>query len=185
MGDFVLSDRVVVERKEVDDFASSIIDGRLFQQAVKLKEAYSKPVIIVEGETLTGSGRVRPEAMMGAYASLLIDYGIPIVWTQHPSETAQLMFAMCRREQFQDKRAPRVMTMIKPRALQEEQEFVVSSLPNIDNTRAKKLLTTFHTPQRVFQASKEELMSVPGIGEKISEEIRRVVATNYAPQPLV
>ena len=185
VGDFVLSDRVVVERKEVDDFASSIIDGRLFQQAVNLRDAYAKPMIIVEGETLTGSGRVRPEAMMGAYASLLIDYGIPIVWTQKPTETAQLMFAISRREQFQDRRKPRIMTVAKPRTIQEEQEFIISSLPNIDNTRAKKLLTTFHTPQRVFQASKEELMSVPGIGEKISEEIRRVVTTNYQPESLV
>jgi Fanconi anemia group M protein len=77
------------------------------------------------------------------------------------------------------------MTLMKPRSLQEEQEFVVSSLPNIDNTRAKKLLNTFHTPQRVFQASREELMSVQGIGEKISEEIRRVVGTNYETEPLV
>jgi ERCC4-related helicase len=182
VGDFVLSDRVVVERKGVDDFASSIIDGRLFQQAAKLKNAYAKPVIIVEGETLTGSGRVRPEAMMGAYASLLIDYAIPIVWTQKPSETAQLMFAISRREQVQDKRTPRIMTLLKPRSVQEQQEFIVSSLPSIDNTRAKKLLTTFHSPQRVFNASKEELMTVQGIGEKISDEIRRVVATNYQPE---
>ena len=91
VGDFVLSDRVVVERKDVDDFASSIIDGRLFQQAAKLKESYAKPIVLLEGESITGSGRVRPEAMMGAYASVLIDYGIPLVWTQKPSETAQLM----------------------------------------------------------------------------------------------
>ena len=185
VGDFVLSDRVVVERKEVDDFASSIIDGRLFQQAAKLKDAYAKPLIIVEGETLTGSGRVRPEAMMGAYASVIIDYGIPIAWTQKPSETAQLIFAISRREQLQDKRTPRIITVIKPRNLQEQQEFIVSSLPNIDNTRAKKLLTTFHTPQRIFQASKEDLMLVPGIGEKISEEIRRVVSADYQPEPVV
>ena len=185
VGDFVLSDRVVVERKELDDFASSIIDGRLFQQAAKLKDSYAKPLIIVEGENLTGSGRVRPEAMMGAYASLIIDYGIPIAWTQKPSETAQLMFAISRREQFQDKRTPRIMNVIKPKSLQEQQEFIVCSLPNVDNTRAKKLLATFHTPQHVFQASKEELMSVAGIGEKISEEIRRVVSTNYQPQPVI
>ena len=185
VGDFVLSDRVVVERKEVDDFASSIIDGRLFEQAAKLKDAYVKPVIIVEGDSLTGSGRVRPEAMMGAYASILMDYGIPIILTQKPSETAQLMFAISRREQIQDKRTPRIMTVAKPKTLQEEQEFVVSSLPNIDRTRAKKLLTSFHTPQRIFQASKEELMSVSGIGERISEEIRRILTTSYEAEPLV
>ncbi len=182
VGDFVLSDKVVIERKDVEDFASSIIDGRLFQQAARLKESYAKPVIIVEGETLTGSGRVRPEAMMGAYASILIDYGIPIVWAQKPSETAQLIFAIARREQIQDKRVPRIMTASKPTTVDEQQEFIVSSLPNIDNTRAKKLLSSFQTVERIFQASKEELMSVTGIGEKISEEIRRVLTSRYKPR---
>jgi len=182
VGDFVLSDKVVVERKDVEDFASSIIDGRLFQQAARLKETYQKPIILVEGETLTGSGRVRPEAMMGAYASLLIDYGIPIVWTQKPSEAAQLMFAIARREQIQERRTPRIMTTPKPTTLEEQQEFVVSSLPNIDSTRAKKLLNSLQTVQRVFMASKEELMSVSGIGEKISEEIRRVLTAKYRSQ---
>jgi Fanconi anemia group M protein len=182
VGDFVLSDRIVVERKDIEDFASSIIDGRLFQQAVKLKESYAKPVFVVEGGTLLGSGRVRPEAMMGAYASILIDYGIPIVWAQKPSEAAQLMFAIARREQTQEKRKPRIMTAAKPSTIENQQEFIVASLPNIDNTRAKKLLSSFQTVERIFQASKEELMSVAGIGEKISEEIRRVLTSKYRPR---
>ena len=179
VGDFVLSDRVVVERKNVDDFASSIIDGRLFEQAAKLKESCMKPIIVVEGESLKGSGRVRPEAMMGAYASILVDYGIPVVWTREPSETAQLMFAVARREQIQEKRLPRIMTAPKPSTIEHQQEFIVSSLPNIDNTRAKKLLSHFQTVEDVFSASKEELMSVSGIGERISEEIKRVLTTKY------
>jgi len=179
VGDFVLSDRVVVERKEVDDFASSIIDGRLFEQAAKLNQSYAKPVIIVEGERLTGSGRVRPEAMMGAYASILVDYGIPVMWTREPSETAQLILAVARREQVQERRSPRVMTSQKPSTIEEQQEFVVSSLPDIDSARARKLLTHFQTVERLFSASKEELMSVSGIGDKISEEIKRVLTTRY------
>jgi Fanconi anemia group M protein len=185
IGDFVLSDKVVVERKSVDDFASSIIDGRLFEQAVKLKDSYMKPIFVVEGESLTGSGKVRPEAMMGAYASILVDYGIPVVWTQKPSETAQLMFAIARREQIQEKRAPRIMTSPKPSKMEEQQEFIVSSLPNVDNTRAKKLLNSFQTVEHIFVASKEELMSVSGIGEKISEEIRRVLTSKYVAKSAV
>jgi Fanconi anemia group M protein len=183
VGDFVLSDRVVVERKEVDDFASSIIDGRLFEQAAKLNQSYAKPVMIVEGERLTGSGRVRPEAMMGAYASILIDFGIPIVWAREPSETAQLIFAIARREQVQEKRSPRIMTTPKPSTIEQQQEFIVSSLPNIDNTRARRLLSHFQTVERLFSASKEDLMSVSGIGDRISEEIRRVLTTKYKAEP--
>jgi ERCC4-type nuclease len=89
------------------------------------------------------------------------------------------MFAVARREQIQEKRPPRIMTAPKPSAIDKQQEFIVSSLPNIDNTRAKKLLGHFHTVEGIFLASKEELMSVSGIGEKISEEIRRVLTSRY------
>jgi ERCC4-type nuclease len=33
--------------------------------------------------------------------------------------------------------------------------------------------------ERIFSASKEELKSVNGIGEKISEDIRRVLTSKY------
>jgi len=180
VGDFVVSDRVALERKDADDFASSIIDGRLFEQASKLKASYGKPIFVVEGESIIGSGRIRPEAIIGAYASLLVDYGIPVVWTKSPAETASLIWAIARREQLQDKRAPRIVTQPKPVSLPEQQEFVVSSLPNIDVNRARKLLESFGTVERLFQATKEELMLVPGIGDKISDEIRRVLTSKYA-----
>lgn len=178
VGDFVLSDRVVIERKEMDDFASSIIDGRLFEQAAKLKN-YERPVIIIEGENPMGSGRVRPEAMMGAYASLLVDYGIPIIWSQSPNHSAQLMLAIGRREQVQERRIPRIMSGPKPQTVKEQQEFIVCSLPNIDRVRARNLLTALHTVEHVFSASTEELKSVDGVGENISENIRRVLTSKY------
>jgi Fanconi anemia group M protein len=179
VGDFVLSDRVIVERKEVDDFASSIIDGRLFEQAIKLKN-YAKPIMIVEGSNPMGTGRVKPEAIMGAYASIIVDYGIPILWSRAPGDTAQLMLAIARREQLQEKRSPRIMFGPKPFLLEEQQEFIVSSLPNVDRVRAKNLLEAFHTIERIFVASKAELKSVNGIGEKISDEIKRVLTSSYS-----
>lgn len=178
VGDFALSDRAVVERKEIDDFASSIIDGRLFEQAIKLKE-YERPIIIVEGENPMGSGRVRPEAVLGAYASLLIDYGIPILWSPTPTYSAQLMLTIARREQTLEKRLPRIMSGPKPPTLEEQQEFIVASLPSIDRVRARNLLIALNTVERIFSAPKEELKSVNGIGEKISEDIRRVLTSKY------
>jgi ERCC4-related helicase len=178
VGDFVLSDRAIVERKEIEDLASSIIDGRLFEQAIGLKK-YERPIIIVEGENPMGSGRVRPEAILGAYASLLIDYGIPILWSPNSTYSAQLMLAIARREQVQEKRGPRIMSGPKPPTIEVQQEFIVASLPSIDRVRARNLLNALNTVERIFSASKEELKSVNGIGEKISEDIRRVLTSKY------
>src|SRR4051795_1127778 len=48
-GDYVVSDRLVVERKGPADLAASIKDRRLFEQLARLADAYPSVVLIVEG----------------------------------------------------------------------------------------------------------------------------------------
>src|SRR3954466_13978743 len=50
VGDYVVSDRVVVERKGPTDLAASIKDRRLFEQLARLAEAYPSVVLLVEGD---------------------------------------------------------------------------------------------------------------------------------------
>src|SRR4051812_15804664 len=52
VGDYVLSDRLVVERKSSTDLAASIKDRRLFEQVDRLKAAYPAVVLIVEDEPI-------------------------------------------------------------------------------------------------------------------------------------
>jgi Fanconi anemia group M protein len=178
-GDFIVSDRLAVERKTVDDFAASIIDGRLFNQVISLKNMYEMPMILLEGETFETSRDIRPESMMGAVASILVDYNIPVLWARNPAETALLLYSLAKREQLKEKREPRVRAERKPIAIEEMQEFIVASLPNIDAVRARRLLEKFKTVEKVFTASCEELTQVPGIGEKISKRIRDVLTSKY------
>jgi len=51
VGDFVLSGRVVVETKTVNDLAASIIDGRLFDQLAAMTDLYGRSVLLVEGDS--------------------------------------------------------------------------------------------------------------------------------------
>ena len=48
VGDIRISDRVLIERKTARDLVDSIIDGRLVNQARKLRDAAQKPLLIVE-----------------------------------------------------------------------------------------------------------------------------------------
>ena len=177
--DFVLSDRVAVERKTIDDLAASVMDGRLFNQLIAMKNAYQIPVLLVEGERTASSREISSEALMGAVASVLIDYLIPLVWTKTPEETALLLFSIARREQIKEKREPRVRAERKPAGAEELQEFIVASLPSIDAVRSRNLLRRFETVEKVFTASKEELSEIEGIGEKISERIREILTAKY------
>ena len=80
IGDYVLSSRIGVERKNVDDFLESLIGGKLFKQIAHLRDAYSRPVLILEGENLLTKRNVSHNAIFGSLASISVDFGI----SHHP-----------------------------------------------------------------------------------------------------
>ena len=179
IGDFIISDRTAVERKTVEDFVASIIDGRLFEQVSNLKSAYEMPILLIEGESFQTSRNIAPEAVMGAVASVIVDFGVPLVWTRSPSESALLLLSIARREQSKGERRPRIRMERKPESLAREQEFVVAGLPLVDTVLARRLLRAFGTVEKVFLASEQELQNVEGIGRKISDRIRKLLTAPY------
>jgi len=180
VADYVVSDRVAVERKTVEDFLNSIIQKeRLFSQVARLKSAYSRPVIIIEGENFYRGG-VHPNAVRGAIASLIIDFGIPVLRSSNARETAELIFAMARREQEERKRGVVEHTAKTKRTLKDEQEYIVSAISNVGNVIARNLLDYFQTIENIATADEEELAKVPKVGKKIAKRIRRVMTTPYS-----
>ena len=177
--DFLLSDRIAVERKTVDDLEGSIMDGRLFDQLVAMKDAYQFPILLIEGEAHSTAQRISPQSLMGAIASVMVDYRIPVLWTNNAEQTALLLYSIAKREQIKERREPRVRAERKPIDVDELQEFVIASLPHVDAVRSRNLLNRFETVENVFTASKEELSKVEGIGEKISERIRELITAKY------
>ena len=46
IADVVISEDVAIERKEGSDLIASIIDNRLFEQLMRLKDTYTNPLLI-------------------------------------------------------------------------------------------------------------------------------------------
>ena len=49
IADIIITNEVAIERKEGFDFVSSIMDNRLFEQLLRLKDTYEHPILILEG----------------------------------------------------------------------------------------------------------------------------------------
>ena len=90
IGDYVLSSRICVERKNVDDFLDSLLDGKLFKQIQRLRDTYPRPMLIIEGENLFTKRNINQNAIYGSLASISVDYGIPVMTTKDAMETASL-----------------------------------------------------------------------------------------------
>jgi Fanconi anemia group M protein len=67
-------------------------------------------------------------------------------------------------------------------SLTQKQEYIVASLPNIDSVLAKRLLEHFETVKDLFNANIDELRKVKGIGQKLAQEIDKIISYTYEPE---
>ena len=171
VGDYILSDDVIIERKTSSDFVNSIIDNRLFPQIKKLKENYRKPILIIEGYDLFSHRNVTPKSIYSAIAAVAVDFNVPIIWSENAKETAEIIYIIAKREQIEHKRKPVIRAGEKPLLLDDVLEFVIASIPGVDLARSRALLSHFGSIRSIFNASIDELTKVPGIGKKIAEKI--------------
>jgi len=178
VGDFILSDRVVVERKTRQDFENSIIDGRLFQQAPAL-QSFPKPIIIIEGESF--EERVRKEALLGALASLMLDFNIQLFFTRNAEKTAEMMYAIAKREQITEQRPVRMLGDKRARTLAQQQQMLVECLPHIGPKLAQALLRNFKSIENLMNASEKDLQEVEKVGRVKARDIRKLLAAIYKP----
>ena len=178
----MLSPRVGVEYKTTQDFVDSLLDGRLLLQLRQLRLNYQRPLLIIEGEEDIFSQRaVHPNSIRGMLSTITISYGIPIITTKTPKETAALMTVMAGREQDETAKNFNPHTEKKALSVKDQQEYVVSSLPGIGQGLAKPLLRQFRTVRKVLNAPTEELKKVEKIGEKKAQEIQKVLDGEYEP----
>ena len=182
VGDYVLSDRVVVERKAVDDFLETLVGGdrSLFEQVGDAARYYPRPVVIIEGDRLYESRNVHPNAIRGALASLAVDFGASVMRTESAEETADLLEVIARREQENDDRSVSVHGEKSGKTLAEQQEYVVSSVAEVGPVTARALLAQFGSVEAVMSAGEEALREVDGIGKITAERIRTVTKSEYA-----
>jgi ERCC4-related helicase/ERCC4-type nuclease len=181
VGDYVLSDRVAVERKSVADFLDTLTGGdrSMFEQVGDLARAYARPVVILEGESLYDERNVHPNAIRGALSSLAIDFDASVLRTEDEDDTADLLEVLATREQEQSDRTVSVHGEKSGKTLAEQQEYVVGSVADIGPVTARSLLEEFGTVEAVMTARKEDLLEVSGVGEVTADRLREVVGSDY------
>ena len=160
VGDYILSDRVAVERKTGADLAASIKDRRLFEQTERLTDAYEAVVLIVEGEPI----HIAPASWHGALGRVVLG-GASVLRTRDATDTAQWLAHLLRlegRPAGEARGQPRVRRPPDDRARVAED--VLTCLPGISTVGARRLLQHFGSLGNVFAADAEALRAVPGIG---------------------
>jgi ERCC4-type nuclease len=179
-GDYILSDQCAVERKTVTDFVYTLTRRYLFDQLFKLKDAYPKALILLEGylPIIYKFSHIQPAAIWGAMFNLAKN-GIAIVNTKSYKETIDFLYVAARQEQIVEKRSPTVHAFKKTDTLSDAQVYLVASLPNIGREKATAILKAYQTPLNALINVDNWAKAVHGLGPVISNKVKEVLITPY------
>src|SRR5512136_2519459 len=136
-GDYILSDECAVERKTVNDFVYTLTRRYLFEQIFRLKEAYPKSHLLIEGymPMIYKFSKIQPASVSGAMFNLA-KKGISMVNTASQKETVEFLYVAARQEQIVEKRSPTVHAFKNYDTLSESQVYLIASLPNVGREKA-------------------------------------------------
>ena len=175
VGDYLIEDALLVERKTLPDLVRSILDGRLFQQSLQLVESKYPAALILEGSArdLEESG-MRWEAIQGALVTVTLFMGLPILRSRCPEETARTFLYAARQ-----RRTVSTDTLVRhsrrPKRKAALQSYILQGLPGVGSKRAKHLLDRFGSVEAVFTATADVLSEVDGLGPDTIRKIRHAV----------
>ena len=178
VADFVLSEDVAVERKTSQDFVDSIVDNRLFDQLQDLN-SYEDPVILIEGGNIYSKRNVSEKAIRGALSSVILDYNIPIIWSQGVDDTVEILIQMAEKEQEDQEKEVAVRGNSTGKTMEQRKEFIVAGLPGVNTKIARRLLKKFKNVRSIFKASEEELQEIEGLGPKKAKSITSMLDESY------
>ncbi|HEU4603939.1 MAG TPA: ERCC4 domain-containing protein [Steroidobacteraceae bacterium] len=180
VGDYLVDDFLLVERKTYSDLVCSIIDGRLFDQAVRLSQADRPAALVVEisaGQLQNTS--MRWEALQGALVAITLFIGVPVWPSRSPEETVRTFLYAVRQHRAANLDAlPRHARRPKRKAAL--QSYILQGLPGIGPKRAKALIERFGSVAAVFKADDAALVDVQGFGPDVVRKIRNAIEEQRA-----
>lgn len=106
VGDYIVTDRICVERKTVSDLVQSFANGRLFEQCANMFKFYECPILLLEFDQAKSfsmepfsedkrsrdSARLAQEQVQQNLALLLQHYPrLKIIWSMSPDHAAKIL----------------------------------------------------------------------------------------------
>lgn len=175
VGDYLIDGGVIVERKTYADFATSLVDGRLFPQAAALARSPHRPVVLLEGPKPPHMPDVHAHALKGAVVSLAVMWRLPVIHARDPEDSLRVLRFLA--QQFA-RTGPGILQRYdrKPKRLASRKLYVLQGLPGVGPALANRLLIQFGSVEGVVTASEGMLTQVRGIGSKKAQQIRNLVS---------
>lgn len=150
VADYIVKE-TAIERKTESDFNQSIGNKRIWKQLEEIKQ-YKNYLLIIEKENSTPNN----SQTKGAILSIALKYKIPILFSNHPKETAKYIELIANKQTKETSLNPNKKTLTKL----ERSQFILEAFEGIGPKTAKELLNRFTSLKEIFTATNTELEDI-------------------------
>lgn len=173
IADYIINN-IAIERKTFSDFLSSMINKRLPTQLKEMKK-YPKQILILEGFFYNyDETKIHENAIRGMLLSTILEFKIPIVYTENAEDTAKFLLSIAKKQEKQKQKIS-----IRPKktfqSLKQEKQFILEGFPGIGPTTAEKLLEKFKSLKKIFNLPKDELKKIERFDNGKIERFRQIL----------
>ena len=176
-GDIIIKDNdniIAIETKTIQDFISSCRNGQIKKEALNMKKMSPFSFIIIYDDGKWNKKYTRPltnNEWYGNIVSLMQRYKVPVIICEDSTHFIKAIKAVIRTVGKNDE--PITPPIVRPKN-SNEMINVLIGIPKVGAKMARVLLDTFKTPGGVFNATDEQLNSIPRLQTKSKEAIRRM-----------
>lgn len=172
-------DYLNVERKSISDFVTSYISNHIQDQCIRMLKSSKYPCIIVHG-TLNdlksvsykypALKRINQKSLDKMTRNIMMNYRTPVFFVEKEPhyflEIMNIAETICKKSGDSVQKKPSVNIKDRPDV------DIIMTANRIGEKTALILLNKFKTPEKVFNASREDLLSIKGIGDSTISDLK-------------
>ena len=172
LGDYIVNNTIIVERKAASDFINSLVIGHLKSQVYRLTKAYSNPVLAIIGNIyIEAQERISRQALIAQLASLTARYNLEGARGKISLITFETDYDFALYLNYLDKKTIDNKPFINPELenidksdIDALKNAMLSLIPDLGEVLIKNLLRKFGSIRNIANTSVKELTEVDGLG---------------------
>ena len=156
-GDYLFNNKVVYEFKTMNDYMNSISDGRVFNECINQSYEYPYHFCIIQGSNYDGS-----ISRLNTYTTVINCMGgVNLAYYTMHTQAKKCLDNMGKVKQFKCKEYNTAFNIL------------AYTIPRVSSVRADRIVETLglETVNDIVGLTKEDLLSVEGIGENLADNI--------------
>ncbi|KAG1700086.1 Fanconi anemia group M protein [Nymphon striatum] len=182
--DYILSNRVAVDRKTYSEFCNSANKKKLIDRIRYMCELFDRPYIIIEKDRIKNKETERKltrSKYLNSMLAYLAQTHIKVLYSESSENSAYLIHSITVQEL---KKGMNIKVSLELSSSQEKLCILYQSLPRISYISAVNLLNGFSSFKDICDSSVETLKSKGGLSHSRAEEVYSYLRRTFNPDML-